>query len=201
MTRKAIPAMLVAATLGVSPLAAFAQTLPGDHLIVPGVRIGGGLLEQADQGALVRDLGEPDETIQRGDYAYYVYKAPQPDTPPPASSSFGGSSGGAPAKAPPPPAPPPDELMIQFDLNKDAPFEISTASPFYRTRDGLGVGSTAAEVRAALGAPLCAGGTPGGAGLLVYGAVWFLTAQGSVARVSIRKALSPADFQTGPVHC
>jgi hypothetical protein len=197
MLDKAVLATLIAAALAISPLPASAQTLPGDHVIVPGVRIGAALLEQADQGALVRDLGEPDQTIQRGDREFYVYREAQPDPKPPA----GASSYAAPPKAAPPSGPPPEELMIEFDLVKDAPFEISTASPFYRTREGLGVGSAAAEVRAALGAPLCAGGTATGAGLLVYGAIWFSTSHETVTRVAIRQALSPADFQAGPVHC
>ena len=196
MPDRSVLALFIAAALVAPPLAASAQTLPGDHMIVPGVRIGAALLEQADQGALVRDLGEPDQTSQRGDHEFYVYRETQPAAPPPA----GASSHGAP-KAAPPPAPPPDALVIEFDLTKDAPFEISTASSFYRTRDGLGVGSTAAEIRAALGAPLCDAGTATGAGLLVYGAIWFRVAQGAVTRVAIRKALSPADFQAGPVHC
>lgn len=91
--------------------------------------------------------------------------------------------------------------MVNFDLAKDAPFEISTASPAYRTRDGLGVGSAAASVRARLGPPLCEGGNEGGEGLLVYEAIWFQTSHGIVARVFIRKHLDAGDFRTGPLHC
>jgi hypothetical protein len=196
MPGKSVLAILLAVALSVSPHVASAQTLPGDKLIVPGVRIGAALLEQADQGALVRDLGEPDETTQRGDHEFYVYREAAPDVPSTKTSSYD-----TPAKAPPPPPDPLVALMIEFDLTKDAPFEISTASPFYRTRDGLGVGSTAAEIHTALGAPLCQAGTPTGAGLIVYGKVWFSTLQGAVTRVAIRKALSPADFQAAPVHC
>jgi hypothetical protein len=187
----------LAAALAVPPLAASAQTLPGDHLIVPGVRIGAAGLEQADQGALVRDLGEPDQTIQHGDHEFYVYRTAVPDIAPPPASASGMTR----PSSPQPIVPPAFELMIEFDLTKDAPFEISTASANYRTRDGLSVGSTVAEVHTALGPPLCEGGTANGAGLIVYGAIWFSTAQGAVTRVAVRKALSPADFQAGPTHC
>jgi hypothetical protein len=172
MPDRSVPAMLVAAALGLSPLSASAQSLPGDHLIVPGVRIGAALLEQADQGALVRALGEPDQTSQRGDHEYYRYGAP-----------------------------PSDSLTVEFDLAKDAPFEISTASLAYRTRDGVGVGSSVAEVHTALGAPVCEGGTATGAGLIVYGAIWFRVTDGSVTGVAIRKAISPADLRALPIHC
>ena len=40
MPRRAIVAILVAAGIGLAPVAATAQLLPGDHRIVPGVRIG-----------------------------------------------------------------------------------------------------------------------------------------------------------------
>jgi hypothetical protein len=197
MPVRSVLAIIVAAALAVPPLAASAQTLPGDHMIVPGVRIGAALLEQADQGALVRDLGNPDQTTERGDHEFYLYRETPPEVPPPPASEAGMS-----LPKPVPRAPlPAFELMIEFDLTKDAPFEISTASPFYRTRDGLGVGSTAAEVHAAMGAPLCEAGAAADAGLIVYGTVWFSTAQGNVTRVAIRKALSPADFATLPVHC
>ena len=197
MPVRSILARVLAAALAVPPLAASAQTLPGDHLIVPGIRIGPAALEQADQGALVRDLGEPDKTIQRGDHEFYVYRMTVPDAAPPPASAAGMTLPSV--AAPPPPAD--YELMIEFDLTHDAPFEISTVSPDYRTRDGLSVGSTVAEIHAALGPPLCEAGTANGAGLIVYGAIWFSTAQGAVTRVSVRKALSPADFQSGPAHC
>ena len=167
MARKSFLALI--ATLALMPLAASA--LPGDHLIVPGERIGAAELAPADQGALVRALGEPDQTIQRGDHEFYRYGAP-----------------------------PADALTVEFDLSRDAPFEISTISPLYRTREGLGVGSAASAVRAALGPPLCEGGNENG-GLLVYGAIWFSILKDSVTRVAIRRQSSPADFQTGPVHC
>ena len=77
-------------------------------------------------------------------------------------------------------APEPDELVVNFDLAKDAPFEISTASPAYRTAEGLGVGSAATAIRAALGPPLCESGD--GDGPMVYGAIWFLTSHGNVTR-------------------
>ena len=170
MPRRAIVAILVAAGIGLAPVAATAQLLPGDHRIVPGVRIGAAELEPADQGALVRALGEPNRTEQHGDRAYYMYGAPEPD-----------------------------ELVVNFDLAKDAPFEISTASPAYRTAEGLGGGSAATAIRAGMGPPLCEGGN--GDGPMVYGAIWFLTAHGNVTKVSIRKKLNPDDFRTGPVQC
>ncbi|MEO7054376.1 MAG: hypothetical protein ABI191_05335, partial [Rhizomicrobium sp.] len=67
MRKNAIFAGLAAAAIGLA--IASASALPGDHWIVPGERIGAAVLEQADQGALVRDLGEPDQTVQRGDHA------------------------------------------------------------------------------------------------------------------------------------
>ena len=170
MPRRAIFATLAAAAVGLAPAGATAQPLAGDHLIVPGVRIGAAELEQGDQGAMVRALGEPNRTEQSGDRAYYMYGAPEPD-----------------------------ELVVNFDLAKDEPFEISTASPAYRTAEGLGVGSAATAIRAALGPPLCEGGN--GDGPIVYGAIWFLTSHGNVTRVSIRKKLSPDDFRTGPALC
>lgn len=197
MPGKSVLALFLAVALSVVPRIASAQTLPGDKIIVPGVRVGAALLEQADQGALVRDLGEPDQTTQRGDHEFYVYREAAPEVAPPPASSAGMTL----PKTAPRPDPPPFELMIDFDLTKDAPFEISTASPFYRTRDGLGVGSTAAEIHTALGAPLCEAVTPTGAGLIVYGTVWFSTQQGAVTRVAIRKSLSPVDLQALPVHC
>jgi hypothetical protein len=173
MRKWAVLAMLVA----LSPVGAAAQPLPSDHLIVPGVRIGAAELEQADQGALFRALGEPNQTKQRGDRAYYMYGAPEPD-----------------------------ELVVELDLTKDEPREISTSSAAYRTREGLGVGSAGAAVRAALGPPVCQGGDiksgdAKGDGLMVYGSIWFLISHGTVTRVSIRKHLNEADFQTGSVHC
>ncbi|MES2253548.1 MAG: hypothetical protein V4559_00755 [Pseudomonadota bacterium] len=173
MRKKALLATL-AAVIGLATASAAAPS--GDHWIVPGVRIGAAVLEQADQGALVRDLGEPDQTVQRGDRAWY---------------RFGPQTDGA----------PPDELVVEFDLAKDAPLEISTASPLYRMRNGLGVGSAAATVRAVQGAPLCEGGNADGEGVIVYDTIWFRISQGNVSRVSIRKQLSAADFQVGPIHC
>jgi hypothetical protein len=177
MSNRAVLATLVAAAIGVSPVHVAAQPLPSDHLIVPGIRIGAAELERADQGALFRALGEPNQTEQRGDRAYYMYGADQPD----------GAS--------------PDELVVNFDLANDAPFEISTASPAYHTRDGLGVGSSAIAVRAKLGPPLCEGSNARDDGLIVYRSIWFLTSHGNVTRVSIRNSMNSDDFHTGPVHC
>lgn len=177
MSNRAVLAALAALAIAASPAKLAAQPLPGDHLIVPGIRIGAAALEQADQGALFRELGEPNQTEQRGDRAYYRYGADQPD----------GAS--------------PDELVVNFDLANDEPFEISTASAAYRTREGLGVGSSAMAVRAKLGPPLCEGGNAAGGGLIVYRSIWFLTSHGTVTRVSIRKDMKSGDFRTGPVHC
>lgn len=174
---KTILALLAATAIGLPAAGAAAQPLPGDRLIVPGSRIGAAELEPADQGALVRELGEPNQTDQRGDRAIYRYGEPGPD------------------------GRPPDELVVNFDLAGDAPFEISTASPAYRTQGGLGVGSAAAAVRASLGPPLCEGGNESGEGLLVYDTIWFRTSHGIVARVSIRNHLNADDFRTGPLHC
>ena len=169
---------IIAASVAILPPGnAFAQSLSSDHVIVPGERIGNAELDPADQGSLQRSLGEPGETEQHGDMATYRYGTAKPD---------GGS---------------PDELVITFDLNKDAPFEIATASPTYRTRDGLGVGSAVTPIRAALGPPLCTGDDAKGNGIIVYDKIWFRIAQGTVTRVSIRKHLSPDDFKTGAVHC
>ncbi len=159
----------MAAMIGMSLVEVAAQPLPSDHVIVPGVRIGKAELEPADQGALVRELGEPNQTEQRGDRAYYRYGAPGPD---------GGS---------------PDELVVTFDLAKDAPFEISTASPAYRTADGLGVGSAGMAVREKLGLPVCANGTETGRGAIVYPAIGFAMSNGKVVRVFIRQRLSASD--------
>lgn len=156
---------------------ASAQPLPSDHLIVPGMRIGNAELAQADQGALQRNLGEPNQTDQRGDMATYRYGAPKPD-------------GG-----------PPDELVVMLDLNKDTPFEIATASPDYHTSQGIGVGSSAATVRAALGPPLCMGDDGKGNGIIVYDTIWFRIAQGAVIRAAIRPHLNAGDFRTGAAHC
>lgn len=160
-----------------STLAAIAQPLSSDHMIVPGTRIGNAELEPADQGALERNLGEPNQTDQRGDMATYRYGPPKPD-------------GG-----------PPDELVVMLDLNKDAPFEIATASPDYHTRQGLGVGSSDAAVRAALGPPLCTGHDGKRNGIIVYDTIWFRTAQGIVTRAAIRNHLSAEDFKTGTPQC
>jgi hypothetical protein len=163
--------------IGLSALAAAAQPLPSDHLIVPGMRIGNAELAPADQGALQRNLGEPNQTDQRGDMATYRYGAPNTD------------SG------------PPDELVVMLDLNKDAPFEIATASPDYHTRQGVGVGSSAAAVRAALGPPLCTGDDGKGNGIIVYDKIWFRIVQGNVTRAAIRNHLTADDFRTGAAHC
>jgi hypothetical protein len=163
--------------VSLSVIGALAQPLSSDHLIVPGERIGNAELDPADQGALQRNLGEPNETEQRGNMATYRYGAPKPD---------GGS---------------PDELVVTLDLAKDAPFEIATASPAYHTQGGLGVGSTEAAIRAALGPPLCAGNDSQGNGIIVYGAIWFRTSHGTVTRAAIRTQLSVDDFKTGAVHC
>jgi hypothetical protein len=176
--RETLARFLLAVIVAIPPLAdAVAQTLPSDHVIVPGERIGNAELEPADQGALQRNLGEPNQTDQRGDMATYRYGAAKAD---------GGS---------------PDELVVMLDLNKDAPFEIATASPAYHTREGLSVGSAEAAIRAALGQPLCEAGDGKGDGILVYGTIWFRTAQGVVTRAAIRKHLSAEDFKTGTVHC
>jgi hypothetical protein len=159
----------VAVTLAIADSAA--QPSPSDHVIVPGVRIGAAELERGDQGALYRQLGEPNETQRRGDHEYYSY----------------GSTAG--------------ELVVDFDLADDAPFEISTASPLYRTRDGLGVGRSDTAVRSALGQPLCQAGDGNGDAALVYDSIWFLTAGGKVTKISIRAHLSAEDFQAGPLRC
>ena len=169
-----ILAAAIAAVLAVSLVAAVAQTLPGDHVIVPGVRIGAAELAPADQGGLVRDLGEPAQTVRNGDKEYYFYGPVATD----------GAQ--------------PSELVIRFDLVKDAPFEISTASPAYRTADGLGVGSSALAIRAELGPPLCQGDDGKGGGVIAYGAIWFLTARGAVTKVSIRPHVNPEDFHAIP---
>jgi hypothetical protein len=98
-------------------------------------------------------------------------------------------------------SPDPDELVIDFDLAKDQPFQISTASPAYHTQEGLGVGGSATDVQARLGQPLCASANAQGDGLMVYGSIWFLMARGTVTKVSIREHMSPDDFKSGPVHC
>lgn len=170
--------LITLALLGFAPpIRATAQPLPSDHLIVPGTRIGNAELAPADQGALQRNLGEPNQTDQRGDMATYRYGAPKAD-------------GGA-----------PDELVVMLDLNTDAPFEIATASPDYRTRQDVGVGSSDAAVRAALGPPLCMGDDGKGNGIIVYGTVWFRTARGIVTRIAIRNHLSADDFKTGAMRC
>jgi len=158
-------------------LRAVAQPLPSDHLIVPGERIGNAELDPADQGSLQRSLGEPNETDQRGDMATYRYGVSKPD-------------GGL-----------PDELVVMLDLNKDAPFEISTASPDYHTREGLSVGSNSAAIRAALGKPVCEADDGKGNGIIVYDMIWFRTAHDIVTRAAIRKHLSAEDFKTGAAHC
>ena len=176
--RKTATRFVLAAIVAIPPLAnAAAQTLSSDHMIVPGERIGNAELDPADQGSLQRNLGEPNQTDQRGDMATYRYGASKPD---------GGS---------------PDELVVTFDLNKDVPFEISTASPEYHTREGLGVGSAETAIRAALGKPVCEADDGKGNGIIVYDTIWFRTAQGVATRAAIRKHLSPDDFKTGPVHC
>lgn len=172
-----LSAVATCTLVSLSAIAATAQPLPSDHLIVPGVRIGSAELEPADQGALQRNLGEPNQTDQRGDMATYRYGAPKPD--------------GA----------PPDELVVMLDLNKDAPVEIATASPDYHTRQGVGVGSSDTKVRAALGPPLCTGDDGKGNGIIVYDTIWFRIAQGIVARAAIRAHLSADDFRTGAAHC
>ena len=164
--------MLGAAAVVLLGVSAAAQPLPSDHIIVPGSRIGGAELAPADQGALARQLGEPAQTERRGDHEYYMYGSPNPD-----------------------------ELVVDFDLAKDEPFEISTASADYHTRDGLGVGSSEQAIHARLGTPLCMGGNVQGDGLMVYGSIWFLTSRGTVTKVSIRAHMSPDDFKNGAVHC
>lgn len=163
--------------IGSSAPIATAQPLSSDHLIVPGMRIGNAELEPADQGALQRNLGEPNQTDQRGDMATYRYGAPKPD---------GGS---------------PDELVVILNLNTDAPFEIATVSPDYHMKGGLGVGSSDAAVRAALGPPLCSGDDGKGNGIIVYGAIWFRTVQGNVTRAAIRNHITANDFKSGSAHC
>ena len=169
--------MLATAMIGLFAVGAAAQPLPSDHMIVPGSRIGNADLDPADQGSLQRNLGEPTQTSQRGDMATYRYGPPKPD---------GGS---------------PDELVVMIDLDKDAPFEIATASPAYHTKEGLGVGSAEAAIRAALGRPLCNADDGKGNGIIVYDTIWFRTAEGIVARAAIRKHLSPDDFKTGVINC
>jgi hypothetical protein len=163
---KLFSAIIIAAVLASSPGAA--QSLAHDRLIVPGERIGAAELAPADQGALTRALGEPDDTRQRGGHATY---------------NFGGA------------------LTVDFDLDRDTPFEISTTSPAYRTASGLGVGSSEAAIRVGLGEPLCQGHDASGNGLLVYDSIWFQTLGGIAARVAIRQHLRADDFREGAVHC
>jgi len=174
IARRAVQAL---GFVALSAHVAMAQPLASDHRIVPGSRIGNADLAPADQGALERNLGEPNQTDQRGDTATYRYGAPKAD-------------GGA-----------PDELVVILNLDTDAPFEIATASPAYRTRQGLGVGSSDAAIRAALDAPLCTGDDGKGNGIIVYDTIWFRTAQDIVTRVAIRTRMSADDFQTGTPHC
>jgi len=145
-----------------APANAFADVLPGDHAIVPGVRIGAAELSPADQGALTRVLGEPARSERNGDHDYYQY----------------GAEGS-------------DQLRVDFDLVNDAPFEISTTSSNYRTQDGLGVGSSEAAIRARLGKPVCQGGSDTGAAVIAYSQIWFSLAQGIVTRAAIRTRVSP----------
>jgi hypothetical protein len=166
-------AFLVVLTISLQPSAGATQALLDDHLIIPGASIGSADLAPADQGALVRALGEPNATEQRGDHEYYRYGAGDD----------------------------PNELVVDFDLAADAPFEISTTSPAYRTQEGLGVGSSEMTVITKLGRPLCEGHDARGNGLLVYDSIWFLTLRGNVTRVAIRNRIRPGDVQSGPVHC
>ena len=175
MRHPIISAALIAAAIAAPQVRA--QLLPSDHAIVPGVRIGSAELEPADQGALFREVGEPNQTERRGDHEFYRYGA---------SHSDGTSA---------------DELVVDFNLAKDAPFEISTASPLYRTRDGLGVGSASTAILGSLGQPLCEGEDGRGDGVIVYGAIWFMSARGQVTKLSIRQHLSRDDFRSGPLAC
>jgi hypothetical protein len=151
---------------------ATADPLPGDHLIVSGVRIGAAELAPADQGALLRTLGEPARTDRNGDHEYYRY----------------GEEGV-------------DQLTIDFDLANDAPFEISTTSSLYRTREGLGVGSGAAAISSQLGKPVCRGANDAGDEVIAYDAVWFRLTGGFVTRVSIRAHLLPGVLGPGSIPC
>ena len=152
--------------LGLIATSATAQSLPGDRLIVPGSRIGAADLAPADQGALTRVLGEPRATERKDDMDYYRY----------------GAGDG------------PDELVVAFDLKQDQPFEISTFSPSYRTREGLGVGSSEERVRAGLGRPICQGRDNADDEVIAYDSIWFLLTRGAVTRVSIRAHLAPGAF-------
>lgn len=169
--RKIISVIVAALGLALS-FPALAQPVPEDRLIVPGVRIGEADLAPADQGALTRALGAPDRAERQDGMDYYHYDA-------------GGAD--------------PDRLVIAFDLAADQPFEISTASPFYRTREGLGVGSSEAAILAGLGKPLCRGGDPAGEAVIAYDSIWFLLARGAVTRVSIRAQPGSGDF--GAIAC
>ena len=164
-----IAAMMVA----LLPLSAIAQPLSDDKVIVPGTRIGAAELAPADQGALFRELGEPNRTEREGGHEYYMYGTEVE----------------------------PDALIVDFDLVKDEPFEISTTSSAYHTQDGLRVGSAEQTVRAHLGQPICAARNAEGSGVMIYDKVWFLTSNGAVTRIAIRDHLSPDEFRTGPVHC
>ena len=156
--------------LFVSAAPASGDPLPGDHLIVAGVRIGAADLAPADQGALTRTLGEPARTDRNGDHEVYHY----------------GAEGS-------------DQLTVDFDLVNDAPFEISTFSPAYRTRDGLGVGSSVDTIRARLGKPMCEGGSDTGAAVMAYDAIWFSLSRGAVTRVAIRARMAPGEL--GALRC
>ncbi|MGH7972832.1 MAG: hypothetical protein ACREIC_29305 [Limisphaerales bacterium] len=148
---------------------AMGDSLPGDRVIVPGVRIGAAELAPADQGALMRALGEPDRTDRNGDHDYYRYDAAQ--------------------------------LTIDFDLVGDAPFEISTASPTYRTKEGMGVGSNAAEIRAHFGAPICEGGSETGDEIIAYDSIWFLLRRRTAVGIYIRAHINPGELHTGSIFC
>lgn len=154
-----------------APLIAMAQGLPGDHLIVPGVRIGEAELAPGDQGALTRALGAPNRTDRVGGMDYYRYGTDSD----------------------------PNELVVAFDLAQDQPFEISTASPGYRTQEGLGVGSSEAALRAGLGPPLCQGGEGTSEKVVAYDSIWFLLSRGIVTKVSIRAHLMPGAL--GAITC
>lgn len=154
--KASVVAMLAAAAIGLLPPDGMAQSLSGGGLVVPGERMGPAELQPADQGALGRALGAPDRDEQEGTHEYYRYRV---------------ETGG--------------ELVVDFDLAEDAPLEISTTSHAYRTREGLGVGSTEGEVRAKLGRPPCEG-QAGDEVFLAYDGIRFLVSGGTVTKISIR---------------
>ncbi|GEM_PF-5071778 len=80
------------------------------------------------------------------------------------------------------------DLTVALDTKTQSVYQVNTASPKFRTKEGLGVGSQDLELRAKLGSPKCETDTATGL-FLNYGQTGFiLDNNGTVRNLNVRRS-------------